>query len=241
MPVARRTGGSGGRCAGGRGRSTDVSEIARALRESPVYVDPAAQDILAKSDAEALANKIEDADEPVFVAVLPADYPTQDLFQNLRTETGVTGLYGIRLGDRFDARADKQRAQPSGRAEPGHVRAGAGDAKAQLNDFVDSALRNTGGSAPNSWSDGSSGVPVGGLITVGALAAAGGAGVYAVSRRNRRRREEEQRSALEKLRVVVGRGHHRVRRGARPPRLPSRRTRRGRRDARGLRARAGRL
>src|SRR5687768_16812420 len=86
--------------------ATDLSEIARELRESPVYVDPEARDILAESDAEALADKIEDADAPVFVAVLPADYPTQDLFRDLRTETGVTGLYGIRLGDEFDARAD---------------------------------------------------------------------------------------------------------------------------------------
>src|SRR5690606_7579807 len=46
-------------------------------------------------------------------------------------------------------------------------------------------------------------VPVGGLCTVGAVLAAGGAGVFALSRRNRRRHEEEQRAALEKLRVVV--------------------------------------
>ena len=35
--------------------ATDVSEVARQLRESPVYVDPGAQDILAKSDAQALS------------------------------------------------------------------------------------------------------------------------------------------------------------------------------------------
>ncbi len=79
----------------------------------------------------------------------------------------------------------------------------AGDAKAQLNDFVDTAIRSIGGGAPDSWSDGSGDVPVGGLITVGALVAAGGAGAYAVTRRRRRRHEEEQAAALEKLRVVV--------------------------------------
>ncbi|MFC9061692.1 hypothetical protein ACFTXB_27170, partial [Streptomyces sp. NPDC057074] len=79
--------------------ATDVSEIGAALRESPVYVDPAASDLLSDADADALADKIEAAGEPVFVAVLPADYPTDNLFQNLRTETGITGLYGIRLGD----------------------------------------------------------------------------------------------------------------------------------------------
>ncbi|MGA5276157.1 hypothetical protein ACPCKL_20625 [Streptomyces cellulosae] len=183
--------------------ATDVSTVAEHLRESPVYVDPDARDILSESDAEALANKIEDADKPIFVAVLPADFPTQNLFRDLRTETGITGLYGIRLGDRFDARADSSVLSRQGVSNlVGSVQA-AGDAKAQLNDFVDTAIRSIDGGAPNSWSDGSGDVPVGGLITVGALVAAGGAGAYAVTRRRRRRHEEEQAAALEKLRVVV--------------------------------------
>jgi hypothetical protein len=184
--------------------ATDLTTVARELRESPVYVDPAARGQLAESDAEALADKIRDADKPVFVAVLPDGYPTQDLFRNLRTETGVTGLYGIRLGDEFDARADSAVMSPQAVSNLVTAVRGSGDAKAQLNDFVDDALRNVGGSAPSSWSDGSgTDVPVGGLITVGALVAAGGAGAYAMVRRNRRRHEEEQRAALEKLRVVV--------------------------------------
>ncbi|MGC2999551.1 hypothetical protein ACPF8X_14585, partial [Streptomyces sp. G35A] len=184
--------------------ATDLSTVAEALRESPVYVDPEATDILSESDAEALAAKIEDADKPVFVAVFPAGYPTGDLFRNLRTETGVTGLYGIRLGDAFDARADSSVLSRQGVQNLVSAAQGAGDAKAQLNDFVDDALRNIGGTAPNSWSGGSGGdVPVGGLITVGALLAAGGAGAYALTRRNRRRHEEGQRAALDKLRVVV--------------------------------------
>ncbi|MFD8523429.1 hypothetical protein ACFV2D_25885 [Streptomyces capillispiralis] len=184
--------------------ATDLSVVAQELRERPVYVDPEARDILAESDAEALADKIEDADKPVFVAVLPADYPTENLFRNLRTETGVTGLYGIRLGDEFDARADSSVLSRDGVRNLVTAVQGAGDAKAQLNDFVDDALRNTGGSAPGSWSEGSGGdVPVGGLITVGAVLAAGGVGAYTLVRRNRRRHEEEQRAALERLRVVV--------------------------------------
>ncbi|GAB3176905.1 hypothetical protein [Streptomyces incanus] len=183
--------------------ATDLSTVAQALRESPVYVDPAATGILSKSDAEALANKIEDANKPVFVAVLPAGYPTGNLFRNLRTETGITGLYGVRLGDEFDARADSSVLSRQGVGNLVTAAQGAGDAKAQLNDFVDDALRNTGGSAPASWSEGGGGVPVGGLITAGAVLAVGGAGAYTVVRRNRRRHEEEQRAALEKLRVVV--------------------------------------
>ncbi|MBZ9641541.1 hypothetical protein, partial [Streptomyces sp. PSKA30] len=184
--------------------ATDLSKVAEALRESPVYVDPAASDVLSESDADALADKIRDADKPVFVAVLPSDYPTQNLFQNLRTETGVTGLYGIRLGDEFDARADS--AVLSRNAVSNLVTSvqSAGDAKAQLNDFVDGALRNVGGTAPSSWSEGTGdGVSTTALITFGAVLVAGGAGAYTLVRRNRRRHEEDQRAALEKLGVVV--------------------------------------
>jgi hypothetical protein len=168
-------------------------------------VDPAASDQLSSADAEALADKIRDADKPVFVAVLPADQPTENLLLNLRTETGVTGLYGVRVGDRFDAAAD---ASVLSRQAVGNLVTSvqsAGDPKAQLNDFVDAALRNVGGTAPASWSDGGdgSGVDASGLIAVGAVLVAGGAGAYALVKRNRRRHEAEQRAALEKLRVVV--------------------------------------
>jgi len=183
--------------------ATDVSEIGAALRESPVYVDPAASDLLSKADAESLADKIKSADEPVFVAVLPADYPTQNLFQNLRTETGITGLYGIRLGDRFDARADSSVLSRQGVNNLVTAVQGAGDPKAQLNDFVDDALRSVRGSAPASWDSGGSTVSTGALIGAGAVVVVGGAGAYAVVRRNRHRREQEQRAALERLRVVV--------------------------------------
>ncbi|KUL26061.1 hypothetical protein [Streptomyces regalis] len=185
--------------------ATDLSKVAEQLREGPVYVDPAASDLLSSADAEALADKIEDADKPVFVAVLPADQPTQNLLLNLRTETGVTGLYGVRVDDRFDAAADASVLSRQGVDNLVTSVQGAGDPKAQLNDFVDAALQNVGGTAPASWSDGGdgTGVDAGGLIAVGAVLAAGGAGAYALVRRNRRRHEEERRAALEKLRVVV--------------------------------------
>ncbi|WP_338895913.1 hypothetical protein WBG99_09570 [Streptomyces sp. TG1A-60] len=185
--------------------ATDLSTVAEALRESPVYVDPAASGLLSSADAEALADKIEDADEPIFVAVLPADYPTQDLFRNLRTETGITGVYAIRLGDRFDAQADSSVLSNQAVANLVTAVQGAGDPKAQLNDFVDDALRsNPGGTAPSSWSDaGDEGVDAGALAAAGAVVVAGGVGAYALVRRSRRRKEEERREALAKLAVVV--------------------------------------
>lgn len=184
--------------------ATSVSAVAEALRESPVYVDPGASGQLSQADAHALQQRIEAAGKPLFIAVLPAGYPTADLFTDLRTATGVTGAYAIRLGDRFDARADSsvlsrtavQNLVTSVRAQS--------DARTQLADFTDRALLNMGGSAPASWgSRDGGGVSQTALITAGVVLAAGGAGAYTLVRRNRRRRAAEQRAALDRLRVVV--------------------------------------
>jgi hypothetical protein len=80
------------------------------------------------------------------------------------------------------------------------------DAGTQLNNFVDQALPQARGSAPASWSGGAGtgdGVPVGGLVTLGAVALIGGGGAYAMVRRSRRKKEEAEREAVEKLRKVV--------------------------------------
>ncbi|MCX4765208.1 hypothetical protein OG562_30375 [Streptomyces sp. NBC_01275] len=185
---------------------TGVSTIARALRESPVYVDPAAASQLSQADAHALRETIEKADKPLFVAVLPAGYPTADLFTNLRTATGITGLYAIRLGDRFDARADASVLPRTAVRNLVTSVQGESDAKTQLDDFTDRALADMGGSAPASWggsSGGGGGVSTSALVTAGVVVVAGGAGAYALVRRGRRRHEEERRAALERLRVVV--------------------------------------
>ncbi|MGW4567967.1 hypothetical protein ACWEN3_38190 [Streptomyces sp. NPDC004561] len=189
----------------GASADTGVSTIAQALRKSPVYVDPAASAQLSKADADTLAKRIRTADKPLFIAVLPAGYPTGRLFADLRAATGITGLYGIRLGDRFDARADRSVMSPTARQNLVNSVQGE-NARTQLTDFTDRALANMGGHAPKSWgATGGSGGGASsmGLIAVAAVLVAGGAGAYALVRRNRRRRAEEQRAALERLRVVV--------------------------------------
>ncbi|PCG85947.1 hypothetical protein CIB93_11635 [Streptomyces sp. WZ.A104] len=189
-----------------------IQDAAQALRDDPVYVDPDARDQLSVADEKALEEKITDADKPVFVAVLPDTeaFPEEGLLQTLRSDTGITGVYAVRLGDGFDAGADPQvmpvRAVQNLTASVENP-AIATDTNAQLNAFVDRAVEQARGTAPASWSGGGAaddpGAPVSGLITLGALVAAGGAGAYAISRRNKRRKEEEERIALDKLRVVV--------------------------------------
>ncbi|MFD7854403.1 hypothetical protein ACFV6B_08985 [Streptomyces microflavus] len=190
-----------------------ITDAAQALREDPVHVDPGARDQLSVADEKALEATIQNADKPVFIAVLPATeaFPEEGLLQTLRSDTGITGVYAIRLGDGFDAGADPQvmpvRAVDNLTASVKNPATDTG-ASAQLNAFADRAVEQARGTAPASWSGGSgaaddTGAPVSGLITLGALVAAGGAGAFAFSRRNKRRRAEEERAALDKLRVVV--------------------------------------
>ncbi|MFJ8790128.1 hypothetical protein [Streptomyces sp. NPDC102462] len=184
--------------------ATSVSSIADALRKGPVYVDPAATGQLSTADARTLTGRIEAAGKPVFIAVLPAGYPTRNLFTDLRTATGVTGLYAVRLGDRFDARADS--SVLSRTAVRNLVTSVQGEsAGTQLTDFTDRAFAHMGGRAPASWrfSGGAGGSSGTALIVTAAVLVAGGLGAYALVRRGRRHQEQERRAALDRLRVVV--------------------------------------
>ncbi|WP_416973159.1 hypothetical protein [Streptomyces sp. 4F14] len=184
--------------------ATSLTTIAEALRENPVYVDPAARDQLSEQDARTLADRIEDAGKPLFVAVLPAGYPTTALFQNLRTATGVTGLYAIRLGTRFDARADSAVLPRTAVANLVQSVRTTTPTSTQLTDFTTRALTNMNGKAPAAWgSPDGNGVSTAALITTGGVLAAAGGGAYVLVRRTRRRRAQEQEAALARLRVVV--------------------------------------
>lgn len=189
--------------------ATGVAAVAEALKEGPVYVDPRAEAQLPPAEAEALAQKIKDAGKPVFVAVLPAtaEFPEDKVLGAVRTETGITGLYAIRLGDGFKAGADRA-VMPANavRNLTDAAKTGAPvDATTQLNNFVDQALSQARGSAPASWGStgAEEGAPVGGLIALGAVAVIGGGGAYALVRRNRKKKEETRREAIERLGVVV--------------------------------------
>ncbi|MGK5631998.1 hypothetical protein [Streptomyces sp. URMC 123] len=186
-----------------------LDAAADALHDGPVYVDPRASDRLPPDRAKALADKIEDAGKPVFVAVLPTapEYPPGTLLQDLRAKTGITGVYAVQLGDRFSAGADP-RVMPRNAVSnlTGEVgRSHPGDAAAQLESFVDDALRQANGRAPSSWDSGSSGggLGAGAAVALVALLAAGGGGAFLMHQRSKKRRAEEERAQLERLRTVV--------------------------------------
>lgn len=193
--------------AGAKAPSDALREAAAALKQGPVYVHPQAADQLSGPEAKSLEDKILKADKPLMVAVLPAtpDFPEETLLSDLRASTGVTGVYAVRLGDAFDAGADRAvlptqtvRNLVAAVHQPGV------DAATELNNFVDQALPQTRGTVPATWS----GTPadessVTGLITLAAVLAALTAGAYTMTLRTRHRKRAEEREALEKLRTVV--------------------------------------
>ncbi|MGP4004805.1 hypothetical protein, partial [Streptomyces sp. 8N706] len=197
-----------------------LDSAAAALKKGPVYVDPRAGSILSPGDADALTNKIEKADKPVFVAVFPAasEFQPSTLLQDLRSQVGITGVYAVGLGDRFNAGADSSVmprnavANLTGAME----RSDPGDVKAMITGFVDQAVQQANGHAPASWSGGSdtdtgtndgagyNKVSGAGLaITFGVLLLAVGGSVLLVSRRGKRRRTEREQRQLAALRPVV--------------------------------------
>lgn len=197
--------GPGARAASG------LDTVAAALREGPVYVDPRARDVLPPAEASALAARIEKADKPVFVAVLPdtEQFPAATLLTDLRTKAGITGVYAVALGDRFDAGADPV-VMPRNAVEnlAGAVRrSDPGDPAAMVTAFVDQALPQASGRAPASWGDDAVGIGKGDgagvLVAFAVLVLVGAGGAVLVSRRAGRRREKLERARLEQLRPVV--------------------------------------
>ena len=188
--------------------ASSTATVADALKKSPVYVDPRAEAQLPKPDAEALAKKIKDAGKPVFVAVLPqsAEFPSASVLKDVRSLTGITGLYAIRLGDGFNAGADRQvMAKNAVENLVGAVkRSSPADAKTELNTFVDQALHQVRGKAPGSWSGGGeNGSATAAWLAVGGVLVVGGGAGYAFLRRSRKKREERERAELDALRTVV--------------------------------------
>src|SRR5919106_3741447 len=86
--------------------ASGYEEAGQALRDDPLYVDPAAlpeleeQGITFDGDAEAAARDVlRDASVPVHVAILPAAAATSGNAGDLATATGNDGVYLVILAD----------------------------------------------------------------------------------------------------------------------------------------------
>jgi hypothetical protein len=156
-----------------------VDQVAAALRDDPVFVDPDAEMALPAGEADAVRERI---DGNLYVAVLPASAGAADeLAAELRSRLG--GSVGVVAGNRFrvDGTAGAERAADA--AFDASSRDGAG---AVLLDFVERASGAQPGGGGGGGDDGGGG-GAGGLIILG-LAGAGGAALLV---RRRRRRQAE--------------------------------------------------
>lgn len=184
-------------------RAESVGDVADALRENPVYVEPRASGRLSDAAADDLTAQIEGSDKPVFVAVLPRapEFPPDDLLQDLRAQVDEPGVYAVVLGDDFAAGADRN---VLARGDVDELRRSAeapgGDTKAKLDRFVDGATAQARGSAPSSWNGGAPGGALIALLAVLALCVGGG---LLVRNRARKRRRAEEQEQLARLRQVV--------------------------------------
>ncbi|AKH82531.1 membrane protein [Streptomyces sp. CNQ-509] len=183
-----------------------VGDAAKALRDRPVYVHPDVRGQMSVDQANALAARIKDEDSPVFVAVLPADsgVAARDVLPNLRSRTGIAGVYAVRLGAGFGAAADDRvlSARAVDNLRRAAVGAHPGDATGQLVTFADDAAGQAGGSAPSGWRD-STGIGGTGALTVGVVLLLLVGAVLFVRQRARLRDAERARTELARLRTVV--------------------------------------
>lgn len=188
-----------------------VDTVAAALRKGPVYVDPRAERQLSPAQAATLADRISRADKPLFVAVLPAapEFPAATVLQDLRSAVGITGVYAVHLGTRFNAGADPQVMSRTAVVNlVGQVQRSGGGTAAELESFVDQALPQASGSAPTSWrgdpaGSGSLGAGPTALIVLAGLALLAAGGSYVFFGRRRKARAERERAQLQRLRTVI--------------------------------------
>ncbi|WP_436740426.1 hypothetical protein [Streptomyces sp. BBFR102] len=181
-----------------------VSEIATAWREGPVFVDPDVSDQLSDAQARDLSQEIRESDKAVFVAVLPATF-TGDVDQtmnDLRGDTGITGLYVLRVGDDLHVRADESVLSRQAVQNLESRFQGTTPAASQLSGLVGNATQNMGGRAPTSWSS-QEGVPGSTWLGLGIAVVVVGGVAYTLTRRRKNQRARARQEALAKLRVVV--------------------------------------
>ncbi|MYS20126.1 MULTISPECIES: hypothetical protein [unclassified Streptomyces] len=191
--------------------ATGVDTAAAALRNGPVYVDPRAAGQMSPAQAHALADRITGADKPVFVAILPAaaEFPAATVLQDLRSAVGITGVYAVHLGARFNAGADPQVMSRSAVANlVGQVQRSGGGTVGEVNSFVGQALRQANGHAPSTWRNdpgdaGAVGSGTTALIVLVGLAALLAVGAVVLAGRRRRAGAARERAQLDRLRTAV--------------------------------------
>ncbi|MEY2535690.1 MAG: hypothetical protein QOF29_3600, partial [bacterium] len=181
------------------GAQAVVDRAAEALRENPVYEDPAAENELPDAEIAALRRQIEQTGKPIFVAILPASAGAADgVVVDLARAAGRTGTYAVVVGNRFRvvSNAEPQRVAVAESRAALEAHRGEGVA-AVLEDFVrrtaEPGVQGDGGGEAAGQGQGRDGGGGGGTPWLLILLLAGG-GLFALRAvgRGRQRRADEQ-------------------------------------------------
>lgn len=178
--------------------AADYDQIASELRDDPLYVDPdGAEELTAEelpfnsSDQDAVRNKLNEAEYPMYVAVLPSP-GSRNAAQDLYNALGEEGTYLVVFGDRSFSTGSTQVSGGTRAIASGALGTNDDDLAEGLIEFV-GRVENTLGAGTNGQGDSGSGGDggSGGWLPLGILAAVGGGG-FLLYRRNQRNRERAQ-------------------------------------------------
>ena len=168
-----------------------VDRAARALRQAPVYQDPAAERALSPADLTELRRLVAASGKPIYIAIVLRSAGAPDgVVVDLARAAGRRGTYGVVVGNTFRAvsNAEPQRtaASESRAALEAHRSDGVA---AVLEDFVRrTAQPGVQADTGRPTGDGGGGVPWVAILLLGA----GGLFALRAVGRGRRRRGEEQ-------------------------------------------------
>ncbi|MEY9888152.1 hypothetical protein ABIA31_001792 [Catenulispora sp. MAP5-51] len=195
---------------------SSVDSVAAALKDKPVYIDPAAPVQLTSAQVDAVVAQIHGmhSGTQVFIAVLP-DNPTfhqSTLLQQFRNKVGQPGVYAASVAHSFQA-LDFSGTLRTGQANQlalAAAQGSGGNLDTVLTSFVssvDAAVaadgRGNPNGSPSSSSSSSSKSGSGALVLIAVLAIAGGGAWLAVNSRKKRRANQRRAAELAGLKQAV--------------------------------------
>ena len=199
---------------GGPARAADstVDSVAAALKDKPVYVDPAAPVQLSSAQIDSVVSQIHGmrSGTAVFIAILPdnATFHQTTLLQQLRNKVGVPGVYAASLDRHFQA-LDFSGTLRTGQADGLAVAAAkgsGGNLQTLLTTFVssvDDAVVADGRTSTGDKKTSSSKSGSGALVLLIVLAVIGGGAYLAVAARKKQRANRRRAVELDGLKRAV--------------------------------------
>jgi len=185
-----------------------MGAVAAALKQSPVYNDPAAERALSASETDELLAEVRSAGTPLYIAVVPQSFMTANggspsaTLSEIARAVDRPGTYALVAGNSFIAASSISGLSVGPIANQALADQKGNGTYAVLSQFVAGVAEQarTGDSSSTSGSgsgSSESGFPWGWVIIGGGAAALGGAITYSV--RKSRRQQAEQLAAVRKV------------------------------------------